>query len=494
VKKKLSKATSMLALAALASMAGASALADDSGWYIGANVGQSRTKIDDERIARSLQGGGFTTTSISDDSNDVGYKLFGGYQFMKYLAVEGGYFDLGKFGFTAQTQPPGSLTGEIKVKGVNLDAVGILPIWGKLSAFGRAGVDYADAKDTFVGTGAVSVPGNGRSKTASKRAAGFKYGAGFQYDITEAFGLRAEAERYQIDDAVGNTGDVDLFSLGVVFRFFGTAPAATRAAAHHTSAAPPRAAPVLVIVPAPETVKYCSILDIEFEIDAGDIQREEQEKLAVVGTFLKKYPDTTAVIEGHTDNVGTPEHNLALSQRRADNVVNYLADAQQVARSRLSAVGYGDTRPLADNGTQEGMRKNRRIDAVIACARDIAGLAVKPARITMALEMEFDPNQTYVDPRYRDQLSKLADFLRANPSITATVEGHTGNLQATPALAMEISELRAQTVVNYLVDNFGIARARLSSEGFGQTRRFAYNTSAEGQQENRRVNIVLNYP
>jgi OOP family OmpA-OmpF porin len=48
--------------------------------------------------------------------------------------------------------------------------------------------------------------------------------------------------------------------------------------------------------------------------------------------------------------------------------------------------------------------------------------------------------------------------------------------------------------VSYLVDNFGIARSRLSAEGFGQTRRFAYNTSLEGQQENRRVNIIINYP
>jgi OOP family OmpA-OmpF porin len=59
---------------------------------------------------------------------------------------------------------------------------------------------------------------------------------------------------------------------------------------------------------------------------------------------------------------------------------------------------------------------------------------------------------------------------------------------------MEISQRRAQNVVNYLVDNFGIERSRLTAEGFGQTRRFAYNTSLEGQQENRRVNIILDFP
>ena len=84
--------------------------------------------------------------------------------------------------------------------------------------------------------------------------------------------------------------------------------------------------------------------------------------------------------------------------------------------------------------------------------------------------------------------------VEANPKVKATVEGHTGNLQATPKLAMEISQRRAQNVVNYLVTEFTVARSRLTAEGFGQTRRFAYNTSIEGRQENRRVNIILDFP
>lgn len=97
--------------------------------------------------------------------------------------------------------------------------------------------------------------------------------------------------------------------------------------------------------------------------------------------------------------------------------------------------------------------------------------------------------------RYADGLSKVANFLKANPSVTASVNGPTGNLQAILAVAMESSQRRAQNVVNYLVDNFGITRSRLSAERFRQTRLFAYNTSAEGQQENRRVNLIINdYP
>jgi OOP family OmpA-OmpF porin len=112
----------------------------------------------------------------------------------------------------------------------------------------------------------------------------------------------------------------------------------------------------------------------------------------------------------------------------------------------------------------------------------------------MALEVEFDPKSDEVKPEHRDDLARVANFLKANPEVTATVEGHTGNMQKTEAGAMKMSQRRAENVVTYLVDNFGIARSRLSAEGFGGTRHFAYNTTLEGQQENRRVNIIINYP
>ena len=107
----------------------------------------------------------------------------------------------------------------------------------------------------------------------------------------------------------------------------------------------------------------------------------------------------------------------------------------------------------------------------------------------MALAIEFDARETAVKPEYRNEMRGLADFLKANPSATATVEGHTGNLQGTPEEAMRISQLRAQNVVNELVDHFGIERSRLKAEGFGQTRRFSYNP-----QDNRRVNVIIEYP
>ena len=494
---KLTKTSAPLSLLALAALASPLATAADAGWYLGGNIGQARATIDETRIRSALLGAGFTTTSFAKDEREFGYKFFGGYQFNQYFALEGGNFSLGEFNFTAQTAPPGSLSGDFKFKGVNIDAVGILPLTENFSVFGRAGANRGEAKTSYRSTGTVTAPANRTERNTNP-----KFGMGLQYDFTESFGMRAEAERYRIDDAVGNDGDLDLFSVGMVYRFVSrkAAPVYTYTPPPAAKAPPPvtrevvMPPPVRVVVPVAKTVQYCSILDIQFEINNDEIQREEKERLAVVGTFLKKYPNTTAVIEGHTDDVGTDEENISLSQRRAESVVSYLVNTFQIAPSRLQAVGYGESRPLADNSTQEGQRANRRIGAVIACASDIDGLTVKPARVTMALDMEFDTQKADVRPQYREELRKVANYLNANPTVTATVEGHTGNLQATPELAMQMSQRRAQSVVNYLVDEFGVSRSRLSAEGFGQTRRFSYNTSLEGQQENRRVNIILNYP
>ncbi|MBC8017570.1 MAG: OmpA family protein, partial [Verrucomicrobia bacterium] len=86
-----------------------------------------------------------------------------------------------------------------------------------------------------------------------------------------------------------------------------------------------------------------------------------------VGEYMKKYLTTTAVIEGHTDNIGGSELNMRLSQQRAENVVKALVDNFGIDPARLTAKGYGSSRRIAYNNTSEGRQKNRRINAVIDC-------------------------------------------------------------------------------------------------------------------------------
>lgn len=486
-----------LGLAGIAAAHAPAALALENGWYGGIGIGQSREENHHGRIAAQLQGMGLTTNSIVDDNRDSGFKLFAGKKFSDHFALEGGYFDLGKFGFVANTTPAGTLAGTIQLRGLNFDAVGMLPFTEKLSAFARAGLTYVQARDTFAGTGAVTVT----DPNPRDSGANYKYGFGVQYDLTRSLGLRGEWERYRVKDAVGNKGDIDMALIGLVYRFGGTPREKPRAQAPVPYSAPvasapaPAPAPVLVIVPvAAKTQQYCSILDLQFEINQQTVQIESEERINVVGNFMRKYPATTAVIEGHSDEVGTAAENMKLSERRAESVVDYLVDRNGVARSRLKAVGYGESRPIADNSTREGKRLNRRINAIIACATDIEGIAAIPVRTTMAMEMEFDTNRADVRPQYRGELGKVAAFMKANPRLTATVEGHTSNQSGTAAQAQRLSEQRAQNVVDALVNEFRADRTRLFTAGFGATRRFAYNTSAEGRQENRRVNIIFDYP
>ena len=106
-------------------------------------------------------------------------------------------------------------------------------------------------------------------------------------------------------------------------------------------------------------------LNVEFDTDKAVVKEKYNSEIKKVADFMKKYPKTTAVIEGHTDNVYTPEYNQKLSEARANSVRLYLINHFGVKASRLSAVGYGLTKPIASNSTEEGRQKNRRVQAVI---------------------------------------------------------------------------------------------------------------------------------
>jgi outer membrane protein OmpA-like peptidoglycan-associated protein len=84
--------------------------------------------------------------------------------------------------------------------------------------------------------------------------------------------------------------------------------------------------------------------------------------LKAIDGLVKKAPGLKVTIEGHTDNTGNADANMKLSQARAEAVVNWLKEHLQTPADRLEAKGYGDTKPIADNKTEKGRAKNRRVD------------------------------------------------------------------------------------------------------------------------------------
>ncbi|MCX7634717.1 MAG: OmpA family protein [Syntrophales bacterium] len=106
-------------------------------------------------------------------------------------------------------------------------------------------------------------------------------------------------------------------------------------------------------------------LNIEFDTAKSVIKPKYHDEIKRVADFMKEYPATKAVIEGHTDNVGKRDANMKLSRQRAEAVVQYLVTKFGIPASRLEAVGYGPDRPIGDNKTKEGRQQNRRVTAVI---------------------------------------------------------------------------------------------------------------------------------
>jgi OOP family OmpA-OmpF porin len=112
--------------------------------------------------------------------------------------------------------------------------------------------------------------------------------------------------------------------------------------------------------PEPQGVELEGLL---FETGSANIQAESFPRLDRVVEYLTHRTSVRLRIEGHTDNVGDPQRNQALSERRAQAVRDYLV-SRGIDAGRLEALGFGDSRPAASNDTEEGRRRNRRIEAV----------------------------------------------------------------------------------------------------------------------------------
>lgn len=107
-------------------------------------------------------------------------------------------------------------------------------------------------------------------------------------------------------------------------------------------------------------------LKVNFDSNSDVVKSEYLPEIRKVADFLEQYENTVAVIEGHSDSSGAADYNKALSQRRADAVVKVLVEKMGVSRTSLSAIGYGEERPIADESTREGRLANRRVVAEIS--------------------------------------------------------------------------------------------------------------------------------
>jgi len=107
------------------------------------------------------------------------------------------------------------------------------------------------------------------------------------------------------------------------------------------------------------------MVGLGFAVGKAAIEERHMPLLDKLMTALAEFPDATFTIEGHTDSYGADEDNFTLSVARAESVSTYLMENSPVSPTRVSSVGFGETKPIANNETPEGRRKNRRIDVIV---------------------------------------------------------------------------------------------------------------------------------
>ena len=289
---------------------------------------------------------GFVNRYFTDVQRDYAHNegnLFGG-SIGYYLTDDvelalsyGEYHDLRGEGSRGSKNIKGNLTDLKAIYHFGQPGVGLRPYVS--AGFGHQSIGDAN--------------GGGRNRSTLAIA-----GAGAKYYFTEMFYARAGVDAlYNIDQ-----GDTEWQAgVGVGLNFGGGSKPAPAPAP--VVAAAPEPMPEPAPEPALETVRV--ELDVKFDFDKDRVKEESYGDIKNLADFMNQYPQTTTTVEGHTDSVGSDAYNQGLSERRANAVRNVLVNQYGVDGSRVNAVGYGKTRPVADNATDAGRAINRRVEAEV---------------------------------------------------------------------------------------------------------------------------------
>ncbi|WP_169777650.1 OmpA family protein [Campylobacter mucosalis] len=243
-----------------------------------------------------------------------------------------------------------------------LNVVKDIVSFGDFSLYGLVGAGYEDLSKHFV----------------DNEDGGFgQYGLGLRYQVTDVFALKAE-----VRDAIKfEHADHNLFyTLGFGIGLDSKAPAVAVAAAPVAAAVatsndddndgvvndldkcPNTPAGVVVDETGCEKVIVLRDLGVNFAFDSYKVSPTYAAEIKKVAEFMSEHPDYKVVLAGHTDSVGKEAYNQKLSEKRANAVAKTL-EGFGVDASKISTVGYGETKPVATNNTKEGRAQNRRVEA-----------------------------------------------------------------------------------------------------------------------------------
>jgi OOP family OmpA-OmpF porin len=199
-----------------------------------------------------------------------------------------------------------------------------------------------------------------------------------QYVLTDAMTLRTEIERYRVDDAVGNKGDIDLVSLGLIYRFGTKAPTpVARQIAPEPVAFTPLPEPVVAVAPVPTPTppppptpappiptKVSFSADSLFDFDKAAVKPDGRLELDKLAANLQGVDYDVINVTGHTDRIGSHAYNQKLSTRRAEVVTTYLVESAGIAAHKIKAKGVNGSEPITKPGDCVGTKATKDL---IAC-------------------------------------------------------------------------------------------------------------------------------
>ena len=189
----MKSAVAVLGITAAVFALPAAAQMNMSAFYVGATVGQSNFKDSCNGLA----------AGVSCDDKDTAWRILGGYQFMPNFAAELGYHNFG------ETKASGAgFSANVKANAWELVGVGILPVANQFGIYAKLGAHRSEAKLESNAGASVKDSGNGLT-----------FGGGAQWNVMPALGLRAEWQRYSHLGGKTDNGDLDVLSLGGIWRF-----------------------------------------------------------------------------------------------------------------------------------------------------------------------------------------------------------------------------------------------------------------------------------
>lgn len=291
------------------------------------------------------------------DNNDSGAHLGLGYDLNRFLSLEAYAVDMGE----AEVEFLGTRAGDVGYQVYGISALGYLLNSRSGMVFGDDDSDGLFRREGAslygrVGWGhMINDPSGVNSNRDYPSHAAF--GLGLEYGFRNGFALRSELMTFDTDAKYWNIGILKRF--GSVREPLAAAAALPAVASALPAVEQPEAKAVApqetVVVPKPVVPPTAY-----FEFDSSDLDAESEQNLAIFAEAMAQN-DLQLNIEGHTDHIATESYNMSLSIRRAEAVSNFLV-SKGVAPERITTMGYGETRPISTNNTEQGRAVNRRTE------------------------------------------------------------------------------------------------------------------------------------